>query len=276
MRRRIPVLAALLLAAGASAQAALAQESRRNASGLTSFPAGRVTTSRPIQYGRETTVDEVSISVVPYNWQGFYLGFNAGGAWGHSQSDNAAPFGGYDAGMPISLTVNSSGFTGGGQFGAMWQSGNWVFGPEFDVGYLGLDKTVTIGDDRASARFNWYTTFTGRIGFAWDHWLWYLKGGGAVAEIRNTAADLDGAPLATDPTDVSRLTKTYVGWAIGAGMEYGIAEHWSLKAEYLYMDFGSTSSTNLDGDTFRHSNAVHTVKAGVNYRFGGVPLYIKF
>jgi opacity protein-like surface antigen len=50
-----------------------------------------------------------------------------------------------------------------------------------------------------------------------------------------------------------------VGWALGGGIEYGFAPNWSIKAEYLYMDFGEyTSSVNLDGDTFEHRNEVHT------------------
>jgi outer membrane immunogenic protein len=256
--------------------AADARQSRAQAAGLVSIPVSRRTTTRQIPYGTERIEDTVSYSVVPYNWQGFYIGLHGGGAWGRTRSDNTSPFGGYDAGVPRGYALAPAGVFGGGQFGAIAQRGNWVFGAEVDFGYLGLDRTLTAGDDRTSVRYQWYGTLTGRVGFAWDHALYYLKAGGALARIRNTASDLDGAPPAIDPSDLSQVTRTHVGWAIGGGLEYGVAPNWSAKIEYLYMDFGSAASGNLDGDTFRHDNSVHTVKLGLNYRFGGVPLFIRF
>ncbi len=45
----------------------------------------------------------------------------------------------------------------------------------------------------------------------------------------------------------------------------------SIKSEYLYMDFGKQTSTNLDGDLFQHKNNIQTFKVGLNYRWGGLP-----
>jgi outer membrane immunogenic protein len=47
------------------------------------------------------------------------------------------------------------------------------------------------------------------------------------------------------------------------------APNWSAKAEYQYYDFGKTTFTSpaaLAGAGFRNDD--HTVKVGVNYRFG--------
>ena len=52
-------------------------------------------------------------------------------------------------------------------------------------------------------------------------------------------------------------------------MRYMFAPNWSAKAEYQYYDFGKTTFTapaNIVGNSFR--NDEHTVKVGVNYRFG--------
>ena len=283
MKRPVAGCILIALVGGAAVNEAPAQpvahESRSpsaRASGLVSIPVSRRTTVRRIPYGSATVVDEISRSVVPYNWQGFYLGLHGGGAWGRTRADNTSPFGGYDTGTALGYTVNPSAVLAGGQFGYLGQSGNWVYGGEVDLGYLVLDRSITVGDDRTAAKYSWYGTFTGRVGFAWDHTLYYLKAGGALARIRNTASDLDGTPLTIDPSDFSEAVGTRVGWTIGAGVEYGLTANWSAKIEYLYMDFGRVSSTNLDGETFRHDNSVHTVKLGVNYRFGGEPLFIRW
>ena len=94
-----------------------------------------------------------------------------------------------------------------------------------------------------------------------------MKGGAAFAQITNSAADLNGSVV--DPSDLSETKKTRLGWTVGTGFELAVAPQWSLKSEYMYMNFGTQSSRNIDGDTFNHKNQVHTWKVGLNYRFGG-------
>ena len=57
---------------------------------------------------------------------------------------------------------------------------------------------------------------------------------------------------------------------MGAGLEYMFAPNWSAKVEYQYYNFGSTNFTagpaEIVGTRFRDDE--HTVKAGINYRFG--------
>src|SRR5436190_492361 len=88
-----------------------------------------------------------------------------------------------------------------------------------------------------------------------------------VANVKNTATDLDGG-LVVDPSDFSSTSKAQWGWTVGSGFEYAIASSWTVKSEYLYMDFGKERSTNLDGDTFEHKNRLHTWKVGLNYKWG--------
>jgi len=92
----------------------------------------------------------------------------------------------------------------------------------------------------------------------------------AFANIRNTAADLNSGTT-IDPNDLTELNKTHIGWAAGTGIEYGLSSSWSVKLEYLYMGFGKDSSTNKSHDIFTHRNSVQTIKAGLNWRFGGGP-----
>jgi len=34
------------------------------------------------------------------------------------------------------------------------------------------------------------------------------------------------------------------GWTVGASIEYALSQNWSLKGEYLYVNFGNTSYFN--------------------------------
>jgi outer membrane immunogenic protein len=71
------------------------------------------------------------------------------------------------------------------------------------------------------------------------------------------------------------VSGTSVGWAAGAGAEWMFAANWSVKAEYLHVDLGSTSLTlvdRFDPTTFQTYGFRHqqdTVRVGINYKFGG-------
>ncbi len=208
--------------------------------------------------------------VIPasFSWNGFYLGTHTGVAVGKSTTSNVAPYGGFDSGVPLSYDLSPVGIFGGAQFGYNWQYGVYVLGLEADVGYLGVRETMfPAPDNYVSVKYGWYGTVTGRLGLAYDRLLTYVKGGAAVASITNSAADLNGSVI--DASDFSETKKTRWGWTVGTGFELAFAPSWSFKSEYLYMNFGRHSSTNLDGDTFEHKNQVHTWKVGLNYRWGG-------
>jgi outer membrane immunogenic protein len=92
-----------------------------------------------------------------------------------------------------------------------------------------------------------------------------MKGGLAAAQIENRAGALLGGGVA-DPFDLTETDETRLGWALGGGLEYAFRPDWSLKIEYMYMDFGTDTSGNFDGDGFSHDNDLHSVKVGLNYR----------
>jgi len=63
---------------------------------------------------------------------------------------------------------------------------------------------------------------------------------------------------------------TASGWVAGLGAEYAFQNNWSAKLEYNVFGFGNDSGTF--GTFNGNSVTLQTVKAGVNYRFGGWPL----
>jgi outer membrane immunogenic protein len=205
-----------------------------------------------------------------FSWAGIYIGTHTGVAAGSTTSANVAHYGGFDAGVPLSYDLNPVGIFGGGQIGYNWQLGTVVFGAEFDGGYLGARSRVVQNDDLVEVKYGAYGALTGRAGLAFDRLMTYVKGGAAVASIKNTASDTDGSVI--DSLDFSQVSKGHWGWTAGAGFEYAIAPNWTVKSEYLFMDFGREHSTNLDGDSFDHKNRLHTWKAGLNYRWGS-PFY---
>jgi outer membrane immunogenic protein len=89
-----------------------------------------------------------------YNWTGYYVGLNAGGAWGSSDVVTLA-HGDGSFFVPASLAsiavngranIQPSGFTGGVQGGYNWQAGNIVAGVELDFNYFGTkaSRSVTV------------------------------------------------------------------------------------------------------------------------------------
>jgi len=227
----------------------------------------------------------------PYNWTGFYGGVYVGGAFGSRDAtatdpvSTAAPFiGPYDLANPLSYNVDSS-FIAGGTLGYNFQTGNWVFGPELEFGYMRLTGSGTftggISNGELSATSvsgDWYGVLAARVGYAWDNVLVYAKGGAAL--VRQKASVVDTTVSAINPGLLdAESDRTKVGFAVGGGVEWAFAPKWSVKAEYLYLGVNSSDSAcGVDtgaaslgfGATFCSPvtfPAIHTGKVGINYHF---------
>jgi outer membrane immunogenic protein len=110
----------------------------------------------------------------------------------------------------------------------------------------------------------WFGTLRARLGWAWDRFMIYATGGLAGGEGRTdfafTQNFVDVPPttskscfstLAPPPgTAVQCPTVAHVqdaflraGWTAGGGVEWAVTNILSIKAEYLFMDFGSHTVT---------------------------------
>jgi len=183
-----------------------------------------------------------------YNWTGFYLGINGGGAWGRSKwSGPVGDTGGF----------NVDGGVVGGTIGYNWQMpNNFVFGLEGDLDWASIrgSSNAAVCAGSCETKNEWMGTVRGRIGYAFDRFLPYITGGLAVGDIKS---DLVGA---------GSTTKTNAGWALGGGVEFAIAGPWTAKVEYLYTDLGKGRCDNCLGgaDVDFHTSLV---RGGINYRF---------
>jgi outer membrane immunogenic protein len=217
-----------------------------------------------------------------FNWTGFYLGGHVGYGFGRGHHANTALGGGnaFDNGADTTpFTYNTRGILGGLHAGYNWQSGRVLFGIEGELGYSGVSGSRAGAnpgvstDDYGDTRHGFYAFIGPRLGIVADRALFYVKAGLAVGTVRNTASDLlvDPPPIDFDVSDFSRVTRTRIGFGVGAGMEYAFTQNWIGRVEYIYKDYGSFTSTNLDGDFFRHRNHEHSVRLGVSYLFSSGP-----
>jgi outer membrane immunogenic protein len=208
-----------------------------------------------------------------YNWSGCYVGGYVGSAWTRN-------VGLTDINEPGDVTSYKLGntITGGGALGCNWQpvASPFVLGVEGEGGYLRMTG-------RGPEKFNtalfsdatigpWYAMVTGRIGYAWNRALIYIKGGGAFTELKNDIIPPMG-PIGTSSRNVDT-------WTAGGGLEWAFDNHWSAKAEYMFIGLHNTNLTCISAASappsptlpcWSHSfGGIHTVEIGINYRWNGV------
>ena len=133
-----------------------------------------------------------------YDWSGFYVGLNAGGAWGDDPVTYTPLYSGAPSAFPAVAAANGSprfhpaGVTAGGQAGYNWQASQFVLGIEADIEYLDLKSAFTtpvltfpgVTDYffATSVRSNWMATIRPRVGVALDRFLLYIRIGYPSAE----------------------------------------------------------------------------------------------
>jgi outer membrane immunogenic protein len=251
-----------------------------------------------------------------FSWTGFYVGLNAGGTWARSNADTSVncnvPF----VGPPFpyicdstfapnaaavsaagSGTINASGFTGGVQVGYNWQGPNLIYGLETDFSAFHLrgsrQGTGTYPANFAlgiagspfaiNSSFNtdWLYTLRGRIGVpVSSNLMAYATGGLALTRlgVSNSFSDnVVPTGLAFNAAGSANANATKAGWVVGGGLEYALVKNWSVKAEYLFMDFGKVTATGTiinpsiagyaQGISTSSDLTAQVARAGVNYKF---------
>jgi outer membrane immunogenic protein len=180
---------------------------------------------------------------------------------------------------------------------------NYMFDGDDDDDDNGLGFNGTFAQDRIAPLFSygfaddddddgdWYATARLRAGFAADRVLIYGTAGLAFG---GDSEDNDAVLIVNDPAAVVTTTTfsddddSNIGYAVGGGVEALVTSNVSVGLEYLYVNldgFGDDDDDDLgaiarvvspfngtfdiakdDGD----ENDFHTIRLGVNYRFGGV------
>jgi outer membrane immunogenic protein len=235
---------------------------------------------------------------MPFTWAGWYVGINGGYGWGDPTA-NITP-----ANVPIPATAFLNAAAGsfdlsnspkggfiGGQIGYNWQFGNLVAGLEADFDYAWMSDSAsggftnivtffadpgrTVGTAKLDSRMDWFATFRGRFGYAFDRLLPYVTAGVAVAHMKSTVAvsgthiDIGGLVVGGFSNSVT-VSNTNWGLALGGGLDWAITDRWVLRGEYLYMRFPDKNHGALiPGVTAINNsmNVVNIARVALNYRF---------
>lgn len=227
----------------------------------------------------------------PVSWTGCHVGGQIGADWGSANFVN--PSGGFfsPANSGIGIGQGSS-FVFGPQVGCDYEfASHWVIGAAGDFSWTNLDGTavdpffggkgglpITLRDNT-----QWLVTVTGRIGYAWDRWMVYGKGGAAWEHSNDSIQNLftwgtpgafcfAGGFVACNPSG----SETNAGWTVGFGFSYALTDRWSAGFEYDHYGFpGHTvtlTSANIAPPTspsapISVSQNIDAAKFTINYRF---------
>jgi outer membrane immunogenic protein len=247
------------------------------------------------------------------SWTGFYAGVNVG----YGFNDPVATFTNNDGVTnallnfatvnPKPVSYDVKGVLGGAQVGYNWQvSPSWLIGLEADfqgsdIKGGGASQFVVTGgvahpsQITAEQKVEWFGTVRARAGWlATDKLLVFGTGGLAYASVRenSTISNTDGGGLiaigfglsadctgaAFAPCFSGATTKILTGYAAGGGFEYAAWRNVSFKAEYLYVNLGSSSTTSVALKTLGANGPAsysthfsdldfHVVRVGANYHF---------
>jgi outer membrane immunogenic protein len=197
-------------------------------------------------------------------WSGIYLGGQVGYAWSR---------GGYTVNQALgseAFSFNPTSVIGGGHLGAQHQWGNLVLGVEGTYSGLSLDQTQlatlagVVGSER-HLKTNGIATVVAKVGYAWDQWLVYGKGGWADLNVSTHTF--------TPATGVNSNTSGWVGgYTLGAGIDYMLLRNVILGADFNYYRASTDRTTTFSNGaavTFSGINEnIYAVTVRASYLFG--------
>jgi outer membrane immunogenic protein len=193
-------------------------------------------------------------------WTGFYVGAEVGQQ--QSETDwRTTSFGSPDSQdvfdtSTAKTTFKTSDLRAGGVFGYDYQVlPHLVIGAEAGIGADFGSKTksgvpafgfYTPGEpheDTIKYKTNWDGNLVLKVGVpVLPSTLLFVTGGVAFIEREfelHCGTGDEGACQPTDPFTHEKTSDTMVGWTVGAGFETRLTDHFSLRFDYRYADYGS-------------------------------------
>jgi outer membrane immunogenic protein len=166
-------------------------------------------------------------------WTGAYVGVHAGHAWG-----------------PHDLNGSQLGVYGGVNANI---GPNVIAGVEGDLNVSGQTAQHLVVGNLYKQQSDWNGTIRARLGVGFDKVMPYATGGIAFADDTLKA-------LGTTSTN------TRIGYAAGAGVEGQVADHITVKGEFIHEGFGRNSQV-VGGIPTTTSLSNSILRAGAAYRF---------
>lgn len=258
------------------------------------------------------SIKDVPVAPVVYDWSGLYVGGHVGWGWSSIDTELIHPHALVHTleflGAPLASSQDVDGWLAGGHIGLQHQFGRWVLGVEASFTGGDVDGTSSTGfsgmagnwlanaewEGEASTRtkISQLFTATGRLGYAWERWMGYVKGGYASAEV-GVHSDVAGEGRACifmlgcrdfGFAASSSSSKRHDGWTVGAGFEYMLRPDVILGLEYNYIDLGARGHSGsgeayfdigpheMDGGIYTKTrvdpDAIHAVYARLSFKLG--------
>src|SRR5882757_4715248 len=191
-----------------------------------------------------------------FDWTGFYIGGHTGYGRGSSTAVLADP-------AVIATDSRFSGVIGGVQAGYNWRlPSGLLLGVEADLTFPNYLPSNSITSRLVSPRsyvleeWDYFGTARGRIGYTSGPWLAYVTGGLAYAGERF----INMPAVGSEEKHIGHR----LGWAAGAGVEYGFAPHWSVRLEYLYSQFEKANVLFPSGTQYASTLDFQQLRIGLN------------
>jgi outer membrane immunogenic protein len=214
-------------------------------------------------------------AVMPtYSWTGCYIG--AGGGYGMWNQENQT----VDVvGRPLDTVTKNGGrgWFGTAGVGCDYQIGSFVIGAfgDWDFGKLRGQMTSASYGVNGDEDLQWAWGAGGRIGYViMPQLLGYISGGYTQANF-SSVSFFDS--VTGGPRGLSVGERTYNGWFLGSGYEYGLnfllpGLFW--KTEYRFASYDNNNERNLllgvgavPGDAINSTKWVQTIKSQIVWRF---------
>jgi opacity protein-like surface antigen/outer membrane protease len=238
-------------------------------------------TTPPPAAGAPIPTKGPAVAAAAMNWTGIYIGAHLGGGWSNDRWSD--PFGstpgafGFFNVAGFGDTTHATGPLGGGQIGYNVQSGQWVLGVEADASVADLRGENTCFSGLVGLNCQRIVdalgTVAGRLGYAWDRSLAYVKGGGAwINSTYNINGNTSVLTLGTGSTGITAWGRT-----VGGGIEYALTNNWTARIEYDHIEVPSTvvafpTVALVNAQTISVRQWIDTVKLGVSYKLDWNPL----
>lgn len=206
-----------------------------------------------------------------YNWTGFYVGGQAGYAWGSDTTKEFLTAGRVPVRPDNDYSYSTDGGFGGVHAGVNYQYGALVIGAEGDIEAISSRGGFNDPGGRNAfdpggvvrAKREWQASVRGRVGYAFDRFLIYGAGGVAFTEV-----DYSYYNPAVRSSDLISFSRT--GWTAGGGVNYAATNNIIIGLDYRYTDFGTfdyVARQAFLGLTAEQHPRTHTVRASVAYKF---------
>ena len=207
---------------------------------------------------------------VPYNWSGFYAGFNAG-VVKHTMNVTDIQATTFNATIQ---EISNPNFSGGLQAGYRRQldltKAFGVYGLEFSTNFSSATFNQEYGSPYALYQLNAENELKNVYllqligGIAADKALLFFAAGLSWTNITGSMTTTDGVPFSTS----FNASKQAFGTAVGGGVEYAFTKTMSARLKLDVITPNAYLAFDDLGNDFQISNNIVQSTVGVNYKFG--------